>query len=159
MFITLAPTNKIPYSNPKGQNSALDYMAVHYTEPFIITLPSSWYDLNNVERDLKYQILILFKPSLYIFVSGWVLCITLAVHRSVIRQSMMSNFCFRMTTWVNISEFSPNLVYALILWRFVLGLLIGKFCQFLSELSAHDTSVFSFLDDRVICPRYDSSGV
>ena len=26
-----------------------------YTEPFIITLPSSQYDLNNVERNIKHQ--------------------------------------------------------------------------------------------------------
>ena len=26
---------------------------------------------------------------------------------------------------------------------------MGKFCQFLTELSAHDTSIFSFLDDSL----------
>ena len=40
--------------------------------------------------------------------------------------------------------FSPNLVCALILWRFALGLLMGKFHQFLTELSGWDTSIFSF---------------
>ena len=33
--------------------------ALHSTEPFIITLPSSQYDLNIVERDIKYQIIII----------------------------------------------------------------------------------------------------
>ena len=33
-----------------GQNSADDCMAFHCTEPFIVTLPSSQNDLNNVER-------------------------------------------------------------------------------------------------------------
>ena len=33
--------------------------ALNYAEPFIISLPSSRYDFNNVERDVKYQILII----------------------------------------------------------------------------------------------------
>ena len=38
-------------------------MAVHCTEPFIITHPSFRYDLNNVERYVKYQtIVICFNP-------------------------------------------------------------------------------------------------
>ena len=51
-------------------------------------------------------------------------------------------------TSVNLHGFSQNLVYALIVWRSGLGLLIGRFVQFLTELSAHDTSVFSFRDDN-----------
>ena len=43
-----------------------------------------------------------------------------------------------------IDGFSPNLVCASILWRSALGLLMGKFRQFLTGLSAHDTSVFWF---------------
>ena len=39
-------------------------------------------------------------------------------------------------------------VYALILWRSGLGLLMGKFRQFLTGLSARSTSVFSFQDDN-----------
>ena len=35
-------------------------------------------------------------------------------------------FHFRMITLVNINGFSPNLVYAFILWKYVLGLLIYK---------------------------------
>ena len=57
-----------------------------------------------------------------------------------------SVFHFRMITWVNINGFSPNLVCALILWRSGLGLLMGKFCQFLMELSAQDMPIFSFSD-------------
>ena len=57
-------------------------------------------------------------------------------------------FHFWMTTLVNINGFSPNLVYVLILWRYALGLLNGTFRQFLIELSARDTTVFSFLDDN-----------
>ena len=37
---------------------------------------------------------------------------------------------------------------ALILWRSGLGLLKGKFHQFLTELSACDLSTFSFPDDN-----------
>ena len=57
-------------------------------------------------------------------------------------------FHFWMITLVNIDGFSPNLVCALILWRSTLGLLMGKVRYFLTELSARDTSVFSFLDDN-----------
>ena len=39
--------------------------------------------------------------------------------------------------WVNVSRFSQNFVYALILWRSGLGSLIDKFRQFLIELFAH----------------------
>ena len=54
-----------------------------------------------------------------------------------------------MITCVNVNVFSPNSVCALILWRSGLGLLMGKFHQFLTELSTHDTSVFSFPDDNL----------
>ena len=47
------------------------------------------------------------------------------------------------------NSLSPYLAYALILWRSDLGLLLGKFCQFLTELSAHDMSMFSFPDDNL----------
>ena len=33
-------------------------MMLHCTEPFIITIPLSEYDLDNVERDIKHQIII-----------------------------------------------------------------------------------------------------
>ena len=36
-------------------------------------------------------------------------------------------------------DFSPNLMRALILRRYALGLLSSKFRQFLAELSAHNT--------------------
>ena len=55
-------------------------------------------------------------------------------------------FCFRMITSVNVNGFSPNLVSALILWRSGMGLLLGKFRQFLTEVSARDTPIFSFPD-------------
>ena len=41
------------------RNSAHDCMALHCTEPNIITLPSSLYDLNNVERDVTHQTIII----------------------------------------------------------------------------------------------------
>ena len=41
------------------------------------------------------------------------------------------------------------LVYPLILWRSGSGLLMDKFCQFLTEFSACDTSIFLFLDDNL----------
>ena len=60
-----------------------------------------------------------------------------------------SVFRFRMITWVNINGFSPNLVCGLILWRSGLGLLMGKFRQFLTVLSARDMPIFSFPDDNL----------
>ena len=58
-------------------------------------------------------------------------------------------FRFRMITWVNINGFSPNLVCALILWSSGLGLLLGKFRQTLTEISARDTPIFSFPNDKL----------
>ena len=43
----------------------------------------------------------------------------------------------------------------MILWKSDLGLLMGKFCQFLTELSAFDTSDFPFMDDNL--SNYQSS--
>ena len=60
----------------------------------------------------------------------------LSVHQSYVRPSI---FRFRMITRVNINGFSPNLVCALILWRSGLRLLMGKFHQMFTELSARDT--------------------
>ena len=45
--------------------------------------------------------------------------------------------------------FSPKLLYALTLRRSGLGLLMGKFCQIFTELSARDTPIFSFPDDNL----------
>ena len=42
-------------------------------------------------------------------------------------------FHLRMIMLVNINGFSPNLVYALILWRSALEFVMGKFHQFLTE--------------------------
>ena len=76
--------------------------------------------------------------------------ICLSVRSSVRLSVRPSVFRFRMITWVNINEFSPNLVYTLILWRSVLGLLMGKFRQFLTELSAWYTPIFfSFPHDNL----------
>ena len=58
-------------------------------------------------------------------------------------------FHFQMITSVNISGFSPNLVCALILWRSALGLLMGKFHPFWTELSACSSSVVYFQDNNL----------
>ena len=63
--------------------------------------------------------------------------------------SIRPYFCFRMITWVNVNGFSPSLVRVLILWRSGLGLLMGKFCKFLTQLSGPNTSDFSFPDDNL----------
>ena len=55
-----------------------------------------------------------------------------------------SVFNFQMITCMHVSGFSPNFVCALILWRPDLGLLMGNFCQFLTELSAHHLLYYHF---------------
>ena len=84
-----------------------------------------------------------------IMVSRWS-SVCPSIRPSYVRPSYVrpSIFCFWMITGVNINGFSPNLVCALILWRSGLGLLMGKFCQIFTELSARDTPIFSFLDDN-----------
>ena len=47
-------------------------------------------------------------------------------------------FLFRTITSVNVNGFSQNLICALILWRSGLGLLMGKFRQLVTKLSARD---------------------
>ena len=46
---------------PAEGGTAHGCMALHCTEPFILTLTSSLYNLNNVERELKDQIIIILK--------------------------------------------------------------------------------------------------
>ena len=46
-------------------------------------------------------------------------------------------------------DFHQNLVCALILWRSGLGLLMGKFRQILTELSAPDMPIFLSPDDNL----------
>ena len=73
----------------------------------------------------------------------------MSVCPSISRTSVcLSVFHFLMIC-VNINGFSPNLVCALILWRSGLGLLMGKFSQILTELSAQETPVFLFLSDNL----------
>ena len=43
--------------SPKCMNPVYGISRLHSLEPFIITLPLSPYDLNNVERDVKHQII------------------------------------------------------------------------------------------------------
>ena len=67
---------------------------------------------------------------------------------SVSRPSVRLYFRFRTITCVNINGFSQNLVCTLILQTSGTGMLMGSFCQFLTDLSSRDTSVFSFTDDN-----------
>ena len=67
---------------------------------------------------------------------GFMLDVRVSVHPSVVRPSVRFSFPDD-----NLSKhrLSPNLVCALILWRSGLGLLMDKFCQIFTELSAHNT--------------------
>ena len=62
---------------------------------------------------------------------SWFQISHLYVHLSVHLPLSIQNFCLWTITLVNINGFSPNLVCALIMWRSGMGLLTGKFCQFL----------------------------
>ena len=53
-------------------------------------------------------------------------------------------FRFQTITWVNVKGFWPNLEHALILRRSGLGMFMGKFCQFLTALSACDTLLVGY---------------
>ena len=76
---------------------------------------------------------------------GFTLVVRVSIRPSICRTSVHpSIFRFWMITWVNINGFSPNLVCALMLWRSGLGLLIGKFRQIFTELSAWDHLYFRF---------------
>ena len=68
--------------------------------------------------------------------------------RKNVCMSLRSYFHFRAITRVNVSGLSPNSLCALILWRSGLGLLMGKFRLFLTELYSCDMSVFSFPDNN-----------
>ena len=82
--------------------------------------------------------------------SCWVLWFHIGVHLSVVSYVPLPDFCFRRMTWENVNRLSPNLVNCeLILWRSDLGLRMGKFCQFLAELPACESSVFLFLDNNL----------
>ena len=65
------------------------------------------------------------------------------------QRSVLWYFHFWTIALVNINGFSPNLICALILLRSALGLLMGKFSLFLTELSACNTSVFYFQDNNL----------
>ena len=79
---------------------------------------------------------------------GFTLDVSLSTHSSFCPPVCLY-FHFQAITWVNINEFSPNLMCLLILWRSGLGLLMGKFCQFLTKLSAYYMSIFLFPDDNL----------
>ena len=50
---------EVPGSNPIGNGiQPMTVKAFHCTEPFIMILPLSQYDPDNVERDVKHQIII-----------------------------------------------------------------------------------------------------
>ena len=78
------------------------------------------------------------------------LCVRQSVHPPVhLSYVDLLYFHFWMITYVNVKEFSPGLVCALILRRSGLGFIISKFHQFLTELSARNKPIFSFLDDNL----------
>ena len=57
---TSIQTNMRSWVEPRWRwNSAHDCIVLYCTEPFIIILPPTWYGVNNVERDVKHQIVII----------------------------------------------------------------------------------------------------
>ena len=65
-------------------------------------------------------------------------------HAAIYHMAVYPYFHFQTITWVSVSGFSPNVVCVLILWWSGLRLLMGKFHQFLTDLSPRDTSLFLF---------------
>ena len=47
------------------RNSAHECMGLYCTKPCIMPFPSSQYDLNNIGRDVKHQIIIVDSPGIY----------------------------------------------------------------------------------------------
>ena len=61
-----------------------------------------------------------------------------------------TTFSFVSDNLSKLNGFYPNMVvYAMILWRSGSGILMCKFRQILTELSARDTPIFSFPDDNL----------
>ena len=93
------------------------------------------------------------KRKYSIFIPRLRLDVHVSVHLSICQLSVsLSVFRFQMINWVNINGFSSNLVCALILWRSVLELLMGKFRQILTgfnKISAPDTPIFLFPDNNM----------
>ena len=91
----------------------------------------------------------LFMPC-HTIVAGYyriALAVCVSVHLSVVHLSAHPYFRFRTITLVNVHGFSPNLVCDIVeVW---FGLLMGKFRQFLTELSSCNMSVFSFPDNYI----------
>ena len=63
----------------------------------------------------------------------FILVVLVSILLSACLLSVHPYFHFRMITWVNDCGLTPNLVCVLILWRSCLGLLMGKFRQFLTD--------------------------
>ena len=80
---------------------------------------------------------------------SFTLDVRVSVRLSVVCPSIcLSVSRFQMITWVN-NGFSSNLVCVLILWKSGLGLLMGKFRQFFTELSAQGMPIFLFPGDNL----------
>ena len=97
---------------------------------------------------------------------GITLVVRVSVRQSVVRPSVCCTsinlsvhpyFCFWTITWVYVNGFSPILVSAMMLWRSGLGLLMGKFHQFLTVICLqHDNGRyyhFTFLFLQGILPK------
>ena len=89
-------------------------------------------------REFATYVVIMRTPS-HLNVHSWE---CLSVHPSICILFLDDNLS------IPISGFSPNLVFALILWRSGLGLLMGKFRQILMVICRRH-ALFSFPDDNL----------
>ena len=90
------------------------------------------------------------RPSIHTIVAGYygfTLDVRVSVHPSIICPSI--RFLFPDDNLSKHQWIFTKLGCALILWRSVLGLLMGKLRQIFTELSARDTPIFSFLDNNL----------
>ena len=109
----------------------------------IIFLNSSLKHLH-VYIDTKLFIIFIPRHTIVAGYYGFTLVLRESVHPSVIHLLVHpSIFRFRMITWVNTMDFHQT---CYVHWYCGLGLLMGKFRQIFTELSAWDTPIFSFSD-------------
>ena len=90
--------------------SIQECMALHCTEPFIISLSSSQYDLCNVARDVKYQTVIIIIPHLAACLGGSVGCTS--------------------DWWSGGCGFKPHWVGNILSWRMVMKYFLQSFSPF-----------------------------
>ena len=127
------------------QNSAHDCIVLHCTEPFLIIRPLSCYGLNDVERDVKYQIII---------INILFLCSFISFHSKqlLFRNIAHNKCCFLHQKSIDIFLFSTNTYSIQPNYR----IYPYKHSQAIPLSSDYNKSIFSLLLYKGICCGYSS---